>query len=59
MFYLINRSDAASAGIAREIDPEYYKACKEAVANGVQILAYQTEITPEAITITKSIPFIL
>ncbi len=57
MFYLVNRSDATGAGIAKDIDPEYYKACAKAIKNGVQILAYQTHITPDEIVIQKALPF--
>jgi len=59
MFYLLNRGDADSVAPAKEIDPEYAKAVKSAVKNGVEILAYQTTITPKGIQIKKKIPFYL
>jgi len=58
MFYLLNRSDLDSVAPAKEIDPEYAKAVKSAVKNGVEILAYQTTITPKGIQIKRRVPFL-
>lgn len=50
MFYLINRSEGDVFSPAGDIDPEYTKALKTAEKNGVEILAYRTKRTLEAIT---------
>lgn len=56
MFYLVNRDDVDSFSPAKEIDPKYAALLKEAQDNGVEILVYQTKITPEEIIIKKKLP---
>ncbi|MDT8327794.1 MAG: DNA/RNA nuclease SfsA [Roseovarius sp.] len=56
LFYLVQRSDAQSVGVARDIDPTYAAALDHARAAGVEVLAYGTDISPEAITITQRLP---
>ena len=59
MLYLINRGDTTSFSAAKEIDPEYARLLKEAKASGVEILAYQTEITDQEIKLAKKIKVIV
>ncbi|WP_294608409.1 DNA/RNA nuclease SfsA [uncultured Roseovarius sp.] len=56
LFYLVQRSDAQSVGVARDIDPTYAAALEHARAAGVEVLAYGTDIAPEAITIAERLP---
>lgn len=56
MLYLVNRQDVKTFSPAKEIDPAYSNILKEAKLKGVQILAYQTNITTEDISISKQIP---
>ncbi|SLN48452.1 Sugar fermentation stimulation protein A [Roseovarius gaetbuli] len=56
LFYLVQRSDARSVGVARDIDPAYAAALDHARAAGVEVLAYGTDIAPEAITIAQRLP---
>jgi sugar fermentation stimulation protein A len=55
MFYLVNRGDVDNFSVAKHIDPEYAKLLLEAQEKGVEILAYQTKITPKEISLSKRI----
>ena len=55
MLYLVNRSDVNSFAPAADIDPEYTRLLKAANKAGVEILAYQTEITTEYIKVNKKV----
>ncbi len=59
MLYVVNRTDVKSFEPAIEIDPTYSKLLLEAKKAGVEILAYQSEITTEDIKIKKPIKVIL
>ena len=58
LFFCIQRNDADKFRPAAHIDPLYAKTLSEVARKGVQILAYQAEVTPEAIEISKAIPII-
>ena len=51
LFYLIQRTDCAAMCVAADIDPTYAQAFAEARAAGVEVMAYDTKITPEGIEI--------
>ena len=57
LLFLIQRSDGSHFTPASEIDPEYARLLKNAHSSGLEILPYQTKITPETIKIQKKIPF--
>jgi sugar fermentation stimulation protein A len=57
MFYVIQRSDGSIFKPALHIDPKYTKALQDAYSNGVEIMVYQTSVSPESITITHEIPY--
>ncbi len=59
LFFCIQRNDADKFKPAAHIDPLYAKTLSEVAQKGVQILAYQAEVTPESIEITKFIPIFL
>jgi sugar fermentation stimulation protein A len=59
MFYLIQRMDAQQFSPADKIDPGYGKELRKAVANGVEILAYDVRIDYEHIKIHRKLPCIL
>ena len=59
LLYCVNLTDAKGVRPADEIDPAYGKLLREAVAAGVEVLAYGTSIRPEEIKITHSLPVIL
>lgn len=58
VFYLIQRTDCARMSLAEDIDPAYAAAFSDALAAGVETIAYDTHISPEAITIRRSVPVI-
>lgn len=51
MLYLIQRTDCTEMTLAADIDPTYAAAFAKARAAGVEVLAYDTKINPQAITI--------
>ena len=55
LFYLVQRTDCQQVDLARDIDPAYGKAYDTARAAGVEILAYGTLISPEEITIGRTL----
>jgi sugar fermentation stimulation protein A len=57
MLYIINRSDVTSFSPAAHIDPVYAELLKEAESKGVEILVYQTKITPSEVVISSTIPY--
>lgn len=59
LFFCIQRNDNDKFKPAAHIDPLYAKTLAEVAKKGVQILAYQAEVSPESIQITKPIPIFL
>ena len=43
LFFLVNRPDADSMSIAKDIDPQYSNALTEVTKSGVEVLAYQVD----------------
>ena len=58
MFYLVQRTDAASVTLAQDIDPTYAAAFDAARAAGVEVMAYGCTISPNGIDIGTPLPFI-
>ena len=59
VFFLVQRSDATGFRPAAAIDPLYARTLGEVHRAGVDILAYQTEASPEEIAISRPLPFSL
>ena len=59
IFFTVQRGDGDSVSPADDIDPEYGRLLRLALANGVEALAYRAEVTPEEIRLTKRLPVIL
>jgi sugar fermentation stimulation protein A len=59
IFFVVQREDCHSVGPADTIDPEYGRLLRQAVNNGVEALAYQAHVTPEAIRIVRPLPIML
>src|SRR6056297_864848 len=55
MFYLVQRSDARAFRLASDIDPAYAAGFDAARAAGVEVLIYDTRITPEAVTLGRAL----
>ncbi|WP_368185279.1 DNA/RNA nuclease SfsA [Aestuariibius sp. HNIBRBA575] len=58
MLFLVQRTDCVQVSVAADIDPVYANALKTAQQKGVEILCYDTEITPEFSHLCKPIPFV-
>ena len=56
MLYIVQRTDVEIFAPAKEIDPDYAKALKEAVSEGVEVIVMQTKVTPEKIELLKKLP---
>lgn len=59
IFFVIQRMDAERFSPADHIDPAYGDSLRKAVANGVEIIAYDTLIDLKGINIRKTIPVML
>ncbi len=55
MLYLVQRNDASSFDLARDVDPNYAAAYSRAKAAGVEMLAYRCRLSPEEIVIDQQI----
>lgn len=51
--YCVNLSGIDAVRPALEIDPRYAAALREAQAAGVEVLAYGSDISPQAIRLTR------
>jgi sugar fermentation stimulation protein A len=58
MVYLVQRGDAKSFALARDIDPKYAAAYHAARAAGVGAYAYGCSLTPETISVDGTVPII-
>jgi len=56
MFYFIQRMDADAFQPADDIDPAYGAGLREAVARGVEILAYDVHIDLQGIRLNRRLP---
>jgi len=56
MVFLLSRGDAERIRPADEIDPEYGKTLRVAVAAGVELIGLRGVITPETMTVSGTIP---
>ena len=56
MFYFVQRTDCARFRLADDLDPTYAKAFQRARAAGVEAIAYDSAISPDAITLRNPIP---
>ena len=56
VLFCIQRGDVDSFAPAAAIDPVYAQTLQQAAKEGVQVLAYLAEVTPEAVTVTRQVP---
>ncbi|WP_321365438.1 DNA/RNA nuclease SfsA [uncultured Desulfuromusa sp.] len=59
IFFLVQRSEATEFSPADDIDPEYGRLLRHVVAEGVEVLAYKTIVTPEENRVGEPIPIVL
>ena len=55
LFYLVQRTDCDRVAVARDIDPAYGKAYDAARAAGVEVMAFDTLIATDAITLGRQL----
>ena len=58
IFFCVQRVDALDVSPADDIDPEYGKTLREAMASGVEALAYRAEVSPQEISLLARLPVI-
>lgn len=56
IFYCVQRGDAGEVRPADHIDPLYGRTLREAMAQGVEALAYRARVTPDEIRLLKRLP---
>ena len=59
LLFLIMRTDINQITPADLIDATYGQLLRQAIIDGVEVLAYKTDISPQGIKVTDSIPIIL
>lgn len=57
IFYVIQRMDARIFEPAADVDPAYARGLADAVTGGVEVVAYDTRLSPEAIQIRHPLPW--
>lgn len=57
MLYLVQRTDCHEVTLAADLDPGYAAAFAAATAEGVEVMAFDCLISPEAITLGQPLPF--
>lgn len=57
IFYLVQRMDAKSFAPASHLDPLYARTLAEVCEQGVQVVVYQAEVTPEEIEVVGPLPY--
>ena len=56
MLYIVQRSDVNIFAPAKDIDPQYTNALKQAIENGVEVFAVRAKVSPGKIELTGKIP---
>lgn len=59
IFFLVQRGEAEAFAPADAIDPEYGRLLREVAAQGVEVLAYRSVVTPEENRVGERIPTLL
>lgn len=56
IFFLVSRPDAEKMAPADHVDPTYGRLLREAVAMGVQAMAWRLAVSPEGLLVEREIP---
>ncbi|MCK9503643.1 MAG: DNA/RNA nuclease SfsA [Porticoccaceae bacterium] len=59
LFFCVQHSGAQQVTVAADIDPLYAETLKQALAAGVEVLAYGCRLSPTEIAVTRRLDFIL
>lgn len=57
LFFCVQVTGASKMEVAADIDPNYAKTLIEALAVGVEVMAWRVKLAPDEIYLQKSIPF--
>lgn len=57
--FCVQRGDARAVRPADEIDPLYGRTLREALAAGVEAVAYRASVTPQAVTLDTALPVVV
>lgn len=58
IFFCVQRADCAQVSPADHVDPLYGATLREALAAGVEALAYGAEVTPQGIALQRRLPVV-
>ncbi|MEH6634355.1 MAG: DNA/RNA nuclease SfsA [Halioglobus sp.] len=58
-FFCVFHSAIEHVSVAADIDPHYRLALQEAMAAGVEVMAWKAQITPQGVDLLKPLPFAL
>jgi sugar fermentation stimulation protein A len=58
LVFCVQHSGAKTVGPADEIDPQYGAILREAIAAGVEVLAYGCKLAPDEIVVENRLPFV-
>ena len=58
LLYCVQRADVGEVRPADDIDPEYGRTLREALAAGVEALAYRAEMDPAAVALAEPLPVV-
>ncbi len=56
--FVVQRTDCERFSACADLDPTYAAGLEAAADAGVEVLVYACDITPEAVTIARRIPWI-
>jgi len=59
LFFCVFHSGISSVSAAGDIDPLYREALQEALAAGVEVLAWRAQVSPQGIELLQALPFSL
>lgn len=59
VLFCVQRTDATRCTVADHIDAAYGQAVRDAAARGVRFLAWQVEVLPQTLRMTRQLPFFL
>ena len=59
MFFLSQRMDAESVGVAAHIDPKYAERLSVVMGKGVEVIAWRAKVTLEGIELDRELPFVV
>ncbi|MCF7849079.1 MAG: DNA/RNA nuclease SfsA [Kiritimatiellales bacterium] len=59
MLFVIQRPDGTAFRAAEEIDPDYAAALKNAAENGVELLAWRADVSPDELRLVLPVPIVV